>query len=776
VPRGTILLAAATLAALTAGIFLPTLDFGFAYYDDDAQVIHNPLVTSLAPDNLYRMFTRFCINSYYPTRLLSYAIDYHFWRLEAKGYHLTNVVVHAANVVMLFWLLVRLMKRVETTEPAAGAAGAGAADSRPAMRWRLGIAALGAGVLAVHPVVVEPVAWVPGREELLMTFFALACLHFHISSRRAVEAGASRRRVIVLRALAGGACAMSCTSNVVGVATPLLVVAYDVVVARIRSLRPLVAGTWFLWLIGAGAIALKVAANLAPAGATPVDPFGDLTFGQRIMVVPNLFRLNLTSLVWPEDLTLLYRPPIPGGLFAAGPLAGAALLAAILAAMWWRRREALLVCGLAWFLLALGPTAQVLPHHTLRADRYLYLPLIGVATALAAALWRLTSWKRVGGGTVGLAVVATLALLTSRHLPVWRDNLTLFQHCVRLAPEHPKAHNGLGNALFDRGRLREAEAEFREALRLAPDYYKALNGLGVTLMQQGKTVEALRCFETAVRLHPPYAEARSNLGVALMERGDLSEAARQLEEARRLDPAHGPAHYNLGLVAYYQGRFADAVRHFEDTLKLNPSDADAHDRLGAALAQQGQTAQAVRYFEQALRLNPRLAQAHAHLGVAQLRLGRADAAVASLSRAVQLQPTSAASHDNLGLALAAVGRPHDAAVHYETALRLDPANVAATNHLARLLATCPDDGVRNGARAVALAEPACRLTGGRNAGLLDTLAAAYAEAGQFDEAVATAEQAAAVATEAGRPDLADMYRARGKHYQEHRPLRDTAPE
>jgi Flp pilus assembly protein TadD len=811
--KGRRLAAAGLAAALVTAIlivFLPAMDFAFIYYDDDRQILDNPFVKQLSLENVSWVFTHFCITSYYPVRLLSYAVDYHFWGANPQGYRLTNTAIHAANVLLLFWLLVRLgrgareagrgdpqvaLTRVAGLEPAAEAAGdpvtaspaasaagsgvrrAEAAGTRAAVLWRLGAAGAAAGILAVHPVVVEPVVWIPGREELLMTFFALACVHFHIWARRAADGGEGLRRVGVLHLLAAVACAMACLCNVVGAVIPFLVVAYDVAVIRMRRIRPILTGTGFLWAIAAGTIVLKQVGEPGDNPSSPLVTIGHLAISQRAAVVFNGFRQNLTSLVWPADLSLQYPHVVPASLFSFGPLLGLAFLLAMVPVLWCVRRRPLALWGLSWFLLALLPTAQIIPHHIFRADRFLYLPLVGLTVAAASGLGRLVERSRLGRVllAVPVAVLVVFGVVSSRYLPVWRDPVTLFGYCVALTPDNAEAHNGLGVALVHVGDHTRAVEHYRRAIALVPEYVQAQSNLGSCLLRQGKLDEAIQHLQTAVALNPQHAESHANLGVALMRKGQLAEAQRHLEIARDLTPFLYEVYDNLGVVLVREGKYREAQAYHEQALRLNPDSDEAHFNRATALLYQGRLDEALREFETTFLLNPKHAQACSNYGVALLRAGRVAEAVRSLQEAVRLNPQYDDAYNNLGYALALQGDFRAAASAYEQALRISPGYVRAMNNLARLLATCPDAAVRNGPRAVQLAEQANQMAQGRDFEFLDVLAAAYAEAGRFDDAVAAAQQAIAVATANGRSDLAAGAQAHLEGYRRHEPLRENLP-
>lgn len=768
VPSGPpVWVAAVATAALTAAVmavFMPALNFGFAHYDDDSQIIENPLAMSLRPANLCRMFTEFSITSYYPVRLLSYAIDFRIWGTNGRGYHLTNVMIHMANVLLLFGLLLRL-----------GPCIAGWHDRPPSKQaWWLCVSAMATAFFAVHPVVVEPVAWIPGREELLMTFFILLCLHLHHSARLAAESSAGRGRIVALHILTGVAAAMAAMCNVVGVVAAFLVPAYDLAFARIRGIGRIVAGSALVWAVAAGAIVLKFIGESAPEGARAADPTMTVTLAERLALVPDEFRRNLMTLVWPGDPTLLYPREAPATFFSAGPLIGLGLGLVALAALWLLRRRPLPLLGLLWFLLALGPSAQIIPHQVWRADRFLYLPLAGLVLVIAAGLWRLVDRGLGARAAAFLAVpvVVALGVASSRYLPVWHDGVALFTHCLAVNGGSAEVENALAFALLHDGRPGDAVPHFREAVRLRPTSPRAVGGLGKALLDLGDIPEAMRCFETAVGLNPYVAEAHNNLGVTLMDSGNLEYASREFQEALRLEPDSAPAYYNLGVIAFRRGNIREAAGDFQRATELNPVKAEPRSNLGVALLRLGDADGAMRQFEMAVRLDPTLAEARSHLGVALLRTGRVSEGLAQLQEAARLKPRSGEIRRNLAVAFIMSDLTVPAVQQYQEALRVNADDVEALFRLARILATTPEDGLRNGQRAVQLAKRVCQLTANREPLLLDTLAAAYAETGQFDAAVQTAQRAVDTAAEAGLADLAKSIREHLAQYQSGRPLRE----
>jgi Flp pilus assembly protein TadD len=592
-------------------------------------------------------------------------------------------------------------------------------------------AALAAAIFAIHPVVVEPVAWVPGREELLMTFFALLCLHFHRSAHLATKTGIG----LGYHALAAVACAAAAMSNVVGAAVPLLVLAYDAAVARPKGRRAIIAaaaGALPLWAIGIGAIIIRVISEshpMAVAAAQMAASVGQLPWQHRLAIILDGLRLNLLLLVWPTNLTPFYPRSGPESVLSLGPMIGLALGLATLAALWLLRRERTALLGILWFLLALAPTSQIIPHHIFRADRFLYLPLAGLVLAAGAGLAYLAARSRAARVAAGLSlvIVAALAVVTIRQVPLWKDGLTIFSHAALVTPDNTDARHALGAALSQAGRTDEAIAEYREAIRLDPASAVALHSLGCSLTTRGDAAGAIRAFENALRVGPDSTETRNSLGVAWLAMGNIDEAVRQYREALRLQPDNADAWNNLGVAAYRKGDVPEAVRCFIEAVRLNP------------------------------------------------RLGHVDEAEQSLRKAIEVDPRFAEAYDTLGLVLVRRGNFAGAAAQFEQAVRLSPGDYRPMKHLARLLATCPEGPLRSGARSVALAEQAWRMTGSRDRDCLDTLAAAYAEAGRFDEAVTAAQKVVAMAEETRRPELVEIARKRLALYQSRMPLREEPP-
>ena len=348
-----------------------------------------------------------------------------------------------------------------------------------------------------------------------------------------------------------------------------------------------------------------------------------------------------------------------------------------------------------------------------------------------------------------------------------------YREALRLDPAKTKARTNLGILLASMGRLDEAIREYRTALQTAPADTAALNNLGIAMATLGRSAEAVGAFREAIRVSPNNALFHFNLANSLTDAGRLADAVAEYREALRIEPRNHKVLCNLGIAVAGLGKLDEAVACFREALKVEPAYAMAHNSLGAALAQQGRLDEAAAECREAIRLNPRFARAHSNLGLALMAMGKPADAIASLSEAVRLDPAYPEARAGLASALTRQGRYREAADQYRAALRARPNFGPAAVALAWLLAACPDDAVRSGPEALQLATRIRQAAPSADPALLDLLAAAYAEAGRFDEAVATADRAARRADELGRTDQAREIRTRLKLYQDRRPYRQT---
>jgi len=347
-----------------------------------------------------------------------------------------------------------------------------------------------------------------------------------------------------------------------------------------------------------------------------------------------------------------------------------------------------------------------------------------------------------------------------------------WRKALELDPEDAKANNNLGLGLTRDGRLDEAIPHFEKAVEGDPRFAEAYNNLGIARAQKGQVEEAIRHFQKAVELEPDYGSAHNNLGAALLQSGRIDEAIPHFQKAVEVIPDFADAHNNLGMALLQKGNVDEATPHFQKAVEVNPNFADAHNNLGITLLQNGKVDEAIPRFQKAVEISPDFADAHDNLGMALLEKGKGDEAIPHFQKALELDPRRAQTYYNLGGALYMQGKVREALARWREGLRADPNSLPLLNQTAWVLATCPDASVRNGPEAVELAERAVKVSPGPDPGLLDVLAAAYAEVGRFLEAVQIAHRALDLATQQNAQTLIEGLKARIAHYESKSPFRD----
>ncbi len=680
---------AVLLVAAVALIYIQTIRHDFVNLDDEIYVTENPhLFRGLAAKEILWSFSGVRCSSWHPLTWISLMLDSQCYGISwPGGFHLTNLLLHAASAVLLFLLLRRMTGQV----------------------WP---AALVAALFAVHPARVESVAWVTERKDVLSGLFGMLALWAYVGYARSPGVG---RYLLVALALALGLMAKSML-----VTWPFVFLLLDYwPLQRPFGWRLLLEKVPLL-LLAAGVAIVAILMQRAGGAVTSLESVSIAARIARAAVVYlNYVRISL----WPVDLSI-YSVPVIGGYglpIAAGSVLALLTVGTVCAV---RRGQRWLAVGWFWFLGTLAPTIGLVQVGTqVMADRFLYLPQIGlwIAVVWAAAAWATSRPVRFGGlVAIAVAVLAFFTVAAWRQTACWQDSETLWSHALACDQRNALAHSCLGLALQAKNQNDLAEEHFREAIRDDPGNSMAYNNLGRLLEEKGRPDEAIECYLQALAHDGKLAEAENNLGNALRKKGDLAAAAGHLNRAMTLRDAYAEADVNLALLKQQQGAHDEAARLCRVALEINPRLAEAHLLLGNLSSGRGNLADAAEHFRSAMKVNPRMPEAYFSLASTLLRLGQNGAALPLL---------------RLGLTL-------------------QPGDVRALEMTARLLATDPEPGLRNGREAVELAVRAVQLNHGLDPAVLGTLAAAYAEDGQFDNAVRAAEVAHDLAVRGGRAELA----------------------
>jgi Flp pilus assembly protein TadD len=616
-------------------------------FDDEAYVLGNVNVQrGLDWPAVRWAFTSVYKSNYHPLTWLSHAVDWSLWGANPSGHRLAGVLLHAANTALLF-LLFR------------------------GMTGSAGRSAVVAALFAVHPLRVESVAWVAERKDTLSTLFWLAALHAYV---RYARSGRVRPYVLALVFMVLGV-----LSKQMVVTLPFVLLLLDFwPLGRLAPLgRSLLEKLPFVAVAAAGSAAAIVAqsrgGSLVPLDVIPLD--------QRVANAAVSYVRYLAKAAWPVDLAVFYP-------FRAVPFADAAAAAVLLAvvtavAVRVARRHPAVTFGWVFYLVTLVPVIGLVQIGAqASADRYTYVPLIGIFAAvcwLAADLAAGRPALRSLAAPAAALLVATLSVTTVRQLETWRDEVRLYQHAISVTRDNFLAHDNLGTALVSRGRLPEAIGHYRESVRIRPRGVTYSN-LGSALADLGMAREAVAAHREAVRLEPADAVHRVNLASALAADGRLEEAAAEMAEAVRLQPDNVVARTRLARLLANKGRRAEARGHLEAALRLEPSNTDALLEMGNLLVSEGRPAEARSLYEQVARADPSNAVAVANLGILLVDEGNLGPGIANLSRAVELAPSLQVARENLVRALVTEADGLAASGAYsEAAHRIDLAMAAAGN-------------------------------------------------------------------------------------------------
>jgi Flp pilus assembly protein TadD len=650
------------LFGLVLWTFLPAIEGEFVVYDDPDYVSANTQVQQgLSWENVKWAFSSSEAANWHPLTWLSHMLDCQVYGVAPWGHHLTSLLLHVLNTVLVYVVLRRVT----------GAKG------------RAFVVAL---LFGLHPLRVESVAWVAERKDVLSTAFWLLTLWAYA---KYVETSASQgskprlpagvigdrgRRMAETRAAPGNASpgfasqlalptsrlpwlyyglafaffGLGLMSKPMLVTVPCVLLLLDYWPLRRwpqRSARDLVLekGPFFAVAIVSSAATWVVQRR---GGAI----IAGLPLPARMENAVIAYCRYLGKLIWPADLAAFY-PPVSHWPEGAVLLACILLLSFSVLTIVLRHRFPYCLMGWLWFLGTLVPVIGLVPAgEQSMADRYSYVPSIGIILVAVWGVYDLTKrWRyQVMAASAATAGAACLCLfLTRTQVGYWKDTETLFRHALLVTERNYVAHNNLGTAFDKQGRWDEALSEFRQALQAKPDYPEALNNLGVALDRQGHVDEAIAQLRQTLKLRPRYAVAHYNLGVALQEQGHLDEAIAHYQEALRLKPRYADAHYNLGLALQRKGDLEGAIAEFQTILKLQPNSPEVCNKLGVVLEQKGQLDDAIRQYLAALNLKPDYARAHFNLGIALGRKGQTDQAIFELEQTLKLDPGYAPAQTNL---------------------------------------------------------------------------------------------------------------------------------
>lgn len=599
-------------------VFGQTLGFDFANVDDSSYLLRNPGVAhGLTSRGLVWAFTHFHAGNWHPLTWISHMIDCQLFGLNPRGHHLTNVLLHAASAITLFLVLWQMTDAI----------------------WR---SAFVAAVFALHPLRAESVVWIAERKDVLSGFFFLLTIAAYARYARRLTSSSYLLLTVLL------VLGLLCKPMLVTLPVVLLLLDFWPLdrFGKGQNIRLFVEK--IPMLICASALAVVTVF----AQRDVITEIADVSIATRIGNAITSYGIYLRQTFWPTDLAPFY----PFGFSVLALIVSSLFLMAISLAVFHFRDRKYLVTGWLWYLLMLLPVIGLLQvGEQSHADRYTYLPQIGLLIALTwASADLITSGPRtrIAFGAASLIILVGLTLEARRQTGYWKNNETLWRHALAVTPDNPVARRNLGQVLQDTGRIDEAVENYRRALSFDSRQVLAHTNLGVILLEKGNLREAIEHFETALKLRPTYVEAESNLGLALSESGHVEDSVEHLRRAIEIDPDFADAHYNLGTSLLSLRRLSESVTEYKKAVELNPLDERALNNLAWILSTAPQEnirngKEAVAYSLRADELtkgkNPRIG---ATLAAAYAEFGRFEDAAKNARHAADL----AASDGNEALA------------------------------------------------------------------------------------------------------------------------------
>jgi tetratricopeptide (TPR) repeat protein len=701
------------LVAITWLVFGQTLRHDFVNFDDHVYVYQNPVITrGLSVDGVLGAFSHPHARNWHPLTTISHMLDCQSFGLKAGGHHFTNVLLHTIAVLLLFFVLKQMTGAF----------------------WQ---SAFVASLFAIHPLHVESVAWISERKDVLSAVFFMLTLGAYVRYVRKPSVGRYLTGVFLF--------ALGLMSKPMLVTLPFVLLLLDYWPLRrirsqtsdVRRQRPGVSGPAFAnqpsrkatarQAVVSGLVTEKIPLFALSALSCAATWLAQVYSTEAIEQLPFMWRLNTAAvsyvayiwqMFWPARLGAFYPHPNDQLPFCQVLLAIAFLISVSLLAILLRKERPYIFTGWFWYVGMLVPVIGLIQAgEQARADRYTYLPQIG--------LYVLITW-----GITDLMAPIMTRNPSSRPVATSLRPITCGSRGVRT--DSPQSR---GYKLF--------------CAAIAAVIIIALSWRAFVQTSYWKNSEMLWNHTLAVTTNNDMAH--NSLGDLFLRRGELDSAISHFEAALEIRSRNSAAHYNLGgalientfaTALTRKGRLSEAIGHYEKAVKLRPDYGDPYFNLGSVLFQQGRVDDAMAQWEKALGTQPHDAAFHALLGDAFLRAGSQKVAIAE----------------------------------YEHAARISAQDPLGCNNLAWLLATSSDASIRDGNRAMELAKEAVRLSRGKDPNYLRTLAAAYAEIGQFSEAIATAEQAMQIAIVQGKSKLRTILEKEVILYRAHTPLREPGAE
>ena len=642
----------AGLIIVTLAVYWPVHNYEFIRYDDDAFVFKNSVVQSgISFQNIKWAFTTVHCSYWHPLTWLSLMLDCSLFGVKPGPMHLVSVAFHTVNTLLLFVVFNRMTRRL----------------------WPSAFVAV---LFAIHPLNVESVAWIAERKNVLSTLFWLLTMLAYI---RYVEKPSTARYVMTLIVFTLGL-----MSKPMLVTLPFVLILLDYwPLNRISNQRSAISNLFFekLPFILLSAV-LCVITFLAQrqVGAVAILPFKE-RFPNAIIS----FLAYIEKLFVPLNLAVLYPHPAGSIPLTKGIIFALVLLLFSLFLLYYGRHYKYLAFGWLWYLGTLVPVIGLIQVGAqAMADRYAYVPLIGLFTIIAfgaADLLKKFPFKKIVLTGLAAASIIACTVITSNQLKHWQNSVLLFEHTLSVIESDNDSIRADADALIRNGMLEEAARLLTEKIKSIPNSPEIHNNFGNAFRDLEKTDEAIVQYLIALRLNPYFSKARYNFALALIFKGNYDEAVEQYKIYADRYISNADLYQDLARLLVEEGRFSDAAEQFQKVLVVDPNSVEILANLGFALAQAEKNDQAVECYYQALQLDPNNILVHGRLALALAAIGKIDESIEQCRIVLAAHPDDAEMHNNLGILLQIKGKLDEAAESFKKALQIDPGFQPARDNL-----------------------------------------------------------------------------------------------
>jgi len=634
------------LAAVAFAVYFPVRNYGLVHFDDDGYVKGNAEVKSgLNVESIKWAFTTGHGSNWHPLTWLSLMLDCQVFGYEPGLMHLVNVLFHVANTILLFVILAGMTKGV----------------------WQ---SAFVAGLFALHPLHVESVAWVTERKDVLSSLFWFLTM---LAYTRYAERPSVGRYFLTLVLFVLGL-----MSKPMVVTLPFVLLLLDywplgrLFNPKFSTVRLLLEKLPLIILSAASSVVTFIVQREGGS----VLSMHTLLFKERVLNAIVSYLAYLGKMLWPARLAVLYPHPVNSIPVFRAVIYGSILVLITIFFVCYCRRYKYLIVGWLWYLGTLVPVIGIVQVGTqAMADRYTYIPLIGIFIIIAFGVTELLKEKPFG--KIALGVLAGISLsacvvVTSHQLKYWKDSLSLFEHALAVTKDNYLMHSNYAIALSECGRRDEAVSHIAEAVRLVPELPEIHNNYGNILREIGRLDEAVIQYRTAIKLNPKFLLAHYDLGLSLALQGKYDEALEHYKIYLGPDMDMAKFHQDVAEQLAKKGKVDDALGQFQKALIVKPDSAEVLSNFGYALAQSGKPKEAIEYYDMVLVKDPNNVITHGRLALALASVGRISEAIEQCRIVLAARPDDAEMHTNLGILLQNQGKLDEAIECYQKALQINP--------------------------------------------------------------------------------------------------------